>query len=72
MSYLSDFQREESKKHETARRYCDIFESVNMLCVPVFNIVQGLAPAYLSDHFERNSNITRGGGGGLKYEFSGS
>ena len=37
---------------------------------PCFNIVQGLAPVYLSDHFERNSNITRGGG--LKYEFSGS
>ena len=65
--------------HRT-RITCDIFESVNMLCVPdrvsqlrlnhVFNIVQGLAPAYLGDHFERNSNITRGGG--LKYEFSGS
>ena len=34
----------------------------------VFNIVQGLAPVYLGEHFERNTNITRGGG--LKYEFS--
>ena len=42
-----------------------------MLCVPdrvsqlrlnhVFNIVQGLAPVYLGEHFERNTNITRGG-----------
>ena len=50
-----------------------------MLCVPdrvsqlrlnhVFNIVQGLAPAYLGDHFERNSNITRGGGGGSSMNF---
>ena len=50
---------------------CDIFESVNMLCVPdrvsqlrlnhVFNIAQNLAPSYLGLHFERNNNSTRAG-----------
>ena len=49
---------------------CKVFESVNTLCVAdrvrqlrlnhVFNIVHGLAPNYLCEHFNQNNNNTRG------------